>query len=388
MHEVPRVLLLMETSRGYGRSVLRGIAQYARTQGPWMTEMESPFYVSEQSGTTVQDILLRDPYDGVIMRDWQSSEAFLSRNIPCVFFSYRATPSKHVSAVTPDDEAIGAMVAEYFMARGFKNYAYLGYNHMYWSADRGRSFANRLAQKGFESAMMAEPPGGQNQAWAGEEVALGAWLERLEKPLALFTCNDDRALRALAACHLAGLRIPEDVAICGVDDDKFMCQFSYPPLSSVRLNLENAGYRAAQLLDRMMKGIGSGGELITVEPLQVTTRVSTDTLAVEDPEVSAAVRYIRNNARTPISVDEVVKQTHLSRRGLYDRFRRTCGHTIHEEITSVRIAEIEQLLLDTRLPVSEIALLVGFSSPEHIAQYFRKHRHLTPSEYRNRYASH
>ncbi len=148
------------------------------------------------------------------------------------------------------------------------------------------------------------------------------------------------------------------------------------------LDTENGGFAAAALLDRMMNGQKAGNQEIVVNPSHVYTRQTTDITAVDDPEVVKAICFIRTNARERISVIEVVGSTSLSRRGLETRFGRAVGRSIHREIRRRRVELIEQLLIETSMPIAEIISRYNFSDAEHIARYFRKEKGIGLREFR------
>jgi LacI family transcriptional regulator len=178
--------------------------------------------------------------------------------------------------------------------------------------------------------------------------------------------------------------VPEDVAVVGVDEDRLLCSLANPPLSSVAFNLEQAGYQAAELLAGLMEGRITQTQRIMVEPLWVIPRRSTDMIAVEDPHVAAALRFIRDNARRPIGVDDVVEQVSVARRSLEIRFCRSLGRSIRQEIERVRLAWTKQLLLETNLPVWKIAETSGFGSTARLNAVFRREAGITLAEYRRR----
>lgn len=210
------------------------------------------------------------------------------------------------------------------------------------------------------------------------------WLKSLSGPMGVMAPNDDRAERVIEACKTAGLNVPDEVAVVGVDNDRTICDLSTPPLSSVALSYPKAGFDAAALLDRMMADNSGAMQTICIQPTHVATRQSTDVLAVDDPDVSAAVRYIRRHARTNIGVDGVVTHSGVSRRVLERRFRGTLGHTIHKEIRRVKVELMTTLLAETQLSISEIANKFDFPDIAHFSRYFRKATNLSPREYRKR----
>jgi LacI family transcriptional regulator len=177
--------------------------------------------------------------------------------------------------------------------------------------------------------------------------------------------------------------VPEEVAIIGVDNDQVLCEASQPSLTSVALDTRRIGFEAASLLDRLMKGENLV-EHIVVPPLEVVTRGSTDTLAIEDPQVAAALAFIRRNACNGIEAGDVVEQVPLSRRTLERRFREQVGKSILTEIHHLRMSRVTQFLEETDLKLDAIAVRCGFNHTPYMAAQFRKHFDMTPGEFRQR----
>jgi LacI family transcriptional regulator len=198
-------------------------------------------------------------------------------------------------------------------------------------------------------------------------------------------CNDDRAQQVSEACKVAGVRVPDDVAIIGADNDRLVCEFSDPPLSSVELDFHSAGLQAAEVLDQLMSGKAVETFTIPVDPTCVVARTSTDTLAVDDLAVANALRYIRKNPRRTIRVDEVARSAALSRRVLEKRFRNYLGRSVMQEIRRVRTDHIARLLLETDWTIQQIGAEMGFSGIEHIARYFRREKGMSPLAFRRKY---
>ena len=151
--------------------------------------------------------------------------------------------------VVIDNDAVGTLGAEHLLQCGFRHFAYCGHEGIYWSVKRGEAFEARVARAG-HSCHIYEPPKGKAVLWEKEEPLLVKWLKSLPKPVGIMACNDDRSQHVLEACHAARIHVPSEVAIIGVDNDEFICRLANPPLSSICLNAEHLGYRAAQLLDR------------------------------------------------------------------------------------------------------------------------------------------
>jgi LacI family transcriptional regulator len=274
------------------------------------------------------------------------------------------------------------MAAEHLLERGFRHFGYCGFDNMYWSCQRGDSFSARIMEAGFRTSIYKQPKSHASRLWYREEAILVEWLRGLPKPVGIMACNDDRGQHITEACANAKLDVPYEVAIIGVDNDDQVCDISNPPLSSVSLDVEKAGFQASELLDKMMSGEKMPPQTVIVHPNRVVTRQSTNIVAVEDKLVSQALHFIRQNAKRLIQVDDVINYLSVSRRNLHDKFVKTLGRSVYDEIKRVRIDLISQMLLETDLSISDIALSLGYDNTNHIARYFKQKMGISPLEYR------
>jgi len=202
------------------------------------------------------------------------------------------------------------------------------------------------------------------------------------KPVGLLACNDDRGQHILEVCKRIGLKVPEDVTVIGVDNDPMICEIGDPPMSSIALNVESAGYKAAKLLDQLINNKKIKRRQILVSPTHIVQRQSSDILAVDDAEVASAIRFIRENAKEKILVNDIVNTTHISRRTLEQRFKKTIHRSIYDEIRHVRVELIAKLLIETDLPISHITSFFNFTDVEHISRYFKKEKEIGLREFR------
>lgn len=381
-----KVLLLTEGTSTFARDLLKGVAEYSQLHGPWAFYRESlaPFYRYNSDPKSL-DYLRRWNADGIIIRSKNSQiiEKALSLKIPTIACDDNQNPQ--IPNVISDYEMVGRMAAEHLLERGFRHYGYCGFDHMTWSRERGVFFCKAIAEAGHRVHAYAYPKSRKRRLWENEMPLLTQWIRALPKPVAIMACNDDRAHHVLICCNLAGLHIPQQVAVIGVDNDLLLCDLANPPLTSIALNTRKAGFEAAGILDRMIDGETLAGERIYVRPTHVVTRRSTDTLAISDKYVTGAIEYIRKNAREPIQISTVADSVSISARVLYDKFMHHLGRSVHEEIRRVRVEDIAKMLLGTDLPVKQIAQLFRFSSSEHIARYFKAATGMTPLMYRKRY---
>jgi len=383
-----KIILAMETSRTYGRSILRGIARYARTHGPWVFHRSAPFYWGATATKNSLESLFRLDVDGILLReqrDGGQTERILSMGLPTIVSPF-TEPFPALPNILTDDVAIGRMAAEHLLHRGFRQFAYCGFGDRYfWSRERGRSFCDRVREAGFETNCYEynEPKSVSRRSWEAEQGILVDWLRSLPEPVGVMASNDDRGQHILEACKLAHLHVPEQLAVIGVGNDDLICELIAPPLSSVALSAQKAGYEAAGRLDAMMSGQTTNNDTIVVRPSRVVTRQSTDVFAVSDRYVLDVLRHIHARAgKGPVQVEDVLKWVPVSRRGLYDRFARTLGRSVHDEIKRVRMDECARLLMSTKLPISEIALRLGCPDAKNLARYYRQSMGMNPLDYR------
>lgn len=387
-----KVILLFDTSGAASRRTIQGIARYSSIHGPWVFFREPPFYMVNNG--TLKNIkklpnMGDQKADGIIahIAYTKNGSQFVPQGIPAIVSPYSIRQFPHFRNLVTDNVSLGKMAAEYFLNRGFKNFAYCGFGGMYWSRERGESFAKSILKAGYETHFYQY---GQN--WSkgksrrsDTQAMLAEWLNSLPKPLAVMACNDDRGQDVSEACKIAKLQVPYDVAILGVDNDDLVCELTNPPLSSIAVNNERAGYEAAELLEQMMSGKKTSKQVIVARPTHIVTRQSTDLLATEDKEVSKALRFINEHARESIHVEKVVSAAALSRRVLERRFRQTIGHSILDEIRRVRVDQIIRMLTETNMSVSQIADALGYPGFEHLSRYFRKEKGMSLLAYRKQY---
>ena len=228
-------------------------------------------------------------------------------------------------------------------------------------------------------------PADRATAWAAEQRAILRWVNELPKPVGIFACYDNRGQQVLEACRAAGKCVPDDVAVVGVDNDPVRCGLSDPPLSSVIPDTRRVGYQAAELLDAMMSGRRVKPTPYLIAPLGVVTRKSTDALAIDDADVSAAARFIRDHACEPIGVKHVLRTVPISRRALERRFLGALGRTPHQEILRCRIDKARLLLSTTDLPIKAIAQRVGVGNAEYLSVIFKRIVGSTPASFRRQH---
>jgi LacI family transcriptional regulator len=374
----PRVALLIEASNAYGRGLLAGIHRHLQEQEPWTI-----FLPEHGRGMPPLEMLKGWRGEGVIARVETPAIAAAIKKIQrggplAVVDVSAARLLPGVPYVETDDVAIARLAAEHFIERDFRHLAFLGDDRFRWSGNRRDAFA--AAARG--RSISVYEPRGRARDEAAEDAAIEAWLVTLPKPVGLFACYDVRGRQAVEACRRAGLAVPDEVAVLGVDDDAVLCGLTSPPLSSVIPDAISAGRLAAELLGALFRGERLDHDEWLLPPLGIATRQSTDVLAIDDELVATAVRQIRERACTGIKVADLVRSLGVSRRVLERRFLRRLGHTPHDEIARVRFRRVEQLLAGTDLPLTTIAARAGFRHPETMTVAFTRRYGLPPSRWR------
>jgi len=370
-----KVALFIETSTSYGRSLIRGIVQYANIATKW-------FFYNEPRGLqdTIPD-LVNWKLDGIIMRDTDNNMALLKLNIPTIVSVRYRDKIDGLTSIIGNSLAIGKTAADYFKNKGFKYFAYCGFHAMPWSREREEAFFNALSP-GENSYLYHNP--GTNIDYDQDVRHIASWLKKLPIPSALLACNDVRAAHVLEACKIADIRVPQQIAVLGVNNDDMICNLTSPPLSSISLNTVKAGYEAAKTLDTLMSSPShNDNKDIVVEPQGVLSRQSTDVFAINDPDMAQALYYITNRARHPIQVNDVVSYVGSNRRTLERKFQRTINKSIYEAIKHTRINLMSNMLLETDLSITAIAHNMGFQNHHHISRYFKSARGISPLKFRN-----
>ena len=366
-----RVYLAIDRRRAYCRGVLRGIYRYMLPKRQWVclknTQLAEVAYWDVKG--TLADVDTPKLARGLVG---------LER--PVVNTSFLLDDPR-VPRVGVDDRAVGEMAAEYFLQRNFRNFAF--YSRATWAHARPRreAFAERLKQAGCE-CLVVDFPDTRDRAYHDRLVN---WLRHLPKPVALFAGDDVEGQYIVETCFVGGVNVPEELTILGVDDDELLCNETFPPLSSIELPLEKIGYEAARLLDRLMHGHAAPEHPILFPPAKVITRASSDILAIDDPDLAAAIRFIRDHADRPLSVTEVLANVPISRRTLEDRFSKILGRTVLQEIHATHLERAKALLAQTDLRIPDVASAAGFANSMHLHRLFRSHVGMTLTAYRNRF---
>lgn len=378
---IRRVAIIPDLARPYDRQVLEGVGRYVRDRGRWN------LYIHEDPQLKLTQ-LDRWQGDGVIanLDDPQVFEAVSSLGTPVVGFGGARRRGDRIVYMATDDHAIAALAAEHLLERGFRHFAYCGLpadRGRPWVDARGRAFRGLIRQAGGRVHGYRGDRGSMRR-WQRLMDHMSRWIVSLPRPVGLLACNDARARQVLEVCRHLGVRVPEEVAVIGVDNDQLICELSIPPLSSVIQGTERLGYQAAALLDEVMAGHRVEREALIVPPVGVATRQSTEILAIDDPLVTRAMRFVTERATSGIQVGDVLAAVGVSRATLDQRFKARLGRTVHAEIQRVRLREMQGYLRTTDMTLDEIARRCGFRYVQYMAATFRRLTGMSPGEYRRR----
>jgi LacI family transcriptional regulator len=387
---LPKVALLLETSTHYARGLLRGVIRYSHLHGPWS------LYIG--AGDLEQG-LPKIEFDAIIARAHSARLAhdIKRMSLPTVIVECgteelaKENPLCRCSEIRTDSVKIANLVADHLMDQDFQSFGFCGFVNAPWSRARENAFARYLEEKGFPCVKHTINISNWmryadwTRAWPCERRRLVALLKSLPRPTGLMACNDMCGRQVLEACADAGVRVPADVAVVGVDNDELMCELCDPPLSSVALDVEGAGYEAALLLDGLMSGtIKKRKQVVPVNPRSVIARRSSDLIVKNDRLVGDALRFIKDHVGRSVGVPDVVSEMGVSRRTLERRFSRTIGRSILSEINRCRLDRAKCLLQETALPVSSIASEAGFANIGMLNRIFRRAEGVPPRAFRLR----
>lgn len=373
----PKTVLLALTDTHHGFYV--GAAQYARDHG-WHLVTDMIYSASIPVGWQGDGIL------SFIGQRNDLADFILANRAPAVEISL-VRDDIDLPRVAADNRMIGRLAAEHFADRGFRRCLWVPFQDDVPNRERSEGFQRRLTELGIEVSELATThwaarPGGFRD-WAARRRIVSEILKDHPKPVAVFCYNDCVAADIIGACTQEGIAVPDEVAVLGVDDDTMLCESVNTPLSSVRHDLEGMAYEAAALLDRLMDGGAPPASIPRVRPKGITTRRSTDILAVDDRNVAGALRYIWDHfATSTLSVDDVAEAAGVNRRVLEKAFRKELSHGINEELIRTRLRAVARRLETTDDSVTDIASQTGYTRPNHLFRTFRRHFGTSPRQYR------
>ena len=376
---LPEVAVLVETDSSWGRNVLRGVASYAYKFGPWNLLVEPHKPVPSWTMSETWRV------DGVIARI--ATPLFLRQvqqlGVPVVDVGDLFVGVEGIDSVLTDADAWAELALGHFRSKGFEHFAYYAPPSREYSKRRGAAFVAAVEAAGFVCSQYR--PGYR----VGREISrdehrrrVGRWIGQLPQPVAVLAVDAQRGKDLAEVCNLQGHAIPDQVAILAGDSDELSCEICLPPLSSLDVASRHIGYEAAARLAARMAGHPCLVEPLQVAPDAVHSRQSTDVLAIDEPLVVQALRYMQTHAYSGVTVEDVLEVVPVARRQLERLFSKQLGRLPAEELRRLRLERGRQLLVETELSMAVVAEASGYAGATQFGAAFRKHYGMTPLAYR------
>ncbi len=377
--EPRKVAIILNRDKAYAQNIRRGIVQFSQTSTHWF------FHTSPQLSAGDLARFRNWRPDGIIAEALNSETARAIEEMHAATIDVSSAPMINTPwYVGVDHVQVGEMAASHFLDRGLRHFAYFG-NRSTLSSLQYAGFSRGLRNAGHScTTLMSEDLPQVADEWEPADRALLAWLSALPRPTGLLLYDDNAAMWLLQPCHEAGLRVPEDIAILGVNDDENNCLFAVPPVSSIAVPGVRVGYEAARILHMLINQQESAPrpQKLFLPPTEVTLRQSTDLLAIEDHTVAEAIRWVRAHADKQVNVARMVRELNISRRLLERRFKKNLNRTLAQEIRMAHAERARQLLAGTLLSLRNVAAQSGHRDVQHLSHNFRQHIGMTPAAYR------
>lgn len=377
--KTPHVALLIESSRSYGRELLKGIRRYISEHRPW-----SVYFERRSLKSPPPSWLKYWKGDGILSRTGSQEMAKAIKQTKAPTIELRSTHLlKSCPFVGVDNRELGRLVADHFLERGYQHFGVYEIKSEDYFSERSQNFVESLKQKGYACHVLQPFQESESPVkWEQQQDELARWLSQLPQPIAVMACTDQLGFWLLDACRRAEISVPEQVAVVGVENDESLCTLSMPQLSSVPIRGEEIGYQAAKMLDRLMQGKKPPKKPLLLAPADIIIRQSSDSIAVDDEILSRALKFIREHACNGATVDDILRNVPMSRSSMERQMRHFLNRSPNEEINRVKLQKVKQLLRETDLSLDNIARKSGFRHTQYLCTLFKKTFLQTPTEYR------
>ncbi len=384
-----RIIFLTDFTETYSHSLLLGVQKYAKEQSQesWVICRMPPSYKQQYGIEGVVQWALNWKANAIIGRFEQNDniELLLQHGIAVIAQDFKQRFNS-IPNITGDYIATGEMAARFFLQRGFKHFAFLGYRNIVWSDERFWGYKQEIIQQGINNNIFIYDNQKLDSFWFDDLPKLSSWIKNLPSHTALFCCDDNQANNALEVCRLSSIKVPQDIAILGVDNDKMIADLSDPKLSTIRLDIEDGGYKTAQFIEKSItnKELIRSNHNIYIKPVSVINNASSDIFATKDKYILQVLDFIKCNINRSINVKDILAQVPLSRRLLEIRFKEATGTSVYHYIIDCRIDYFASLLETTNLPICDIIIQLGINNYGSFSQLFKARKGTTPQCYRNR----
>ena len=374
-------------SEQFPNRILRGILSYSQeAKEPWVVCKMPSSFLENQGFDAFINWAVKWRANAVLAPFGPNDpvERFRENGIVAVAMD-NIRKFSQIPNLTGDYYKMGEMVAKRYVENGFRNFAFFGYHGVCWSDGRRKGFVDYLDSQGLKDNFQEGVRVRTDTLWSYDEAKLGYWLLSLPKPVAIMACDDTQANILLECCRTFEVKVPEEVAVTGVDNDEVLCTMTDPQLSSVNVDLEGGGYAVAAMIEHMADDPSYAGEDIVMQPLSIVVRKSSSIMVTQDKSVQEAIRFIAENSMKKIQVRDVLEHVPMSRRSLEQRFLKATGLSVYEFITKKRIELFSQMLLNSTDTVSQIAAKLDEPDTKSISRRFAALKGCTPTEYRHKH---
>lgn len=379
-----KILVLIDPSTEFSRRFLTGLIRYAHENGSWRFYRLPAYYKTLYGETGVLERIKEWEIDAVIAQWEHETLDFLAHlDIPVFLQSYKEECDSF-SKISGNFTSIGTMAAQFFAKRRFRNFAFYGSKNFFWSKARCEGYRREVEKLGgnfyyFESEML------NDMQWSRSHIELDEWLISLPKPVALFACDDNFALRISEMCKVNNISIPEELSLLGVDNDELICNLSHPSISSIITDDENGGYNTGKMLHKLILNKKNVPFNIVIEPVRIELRQSTEKYNISNGYINRVIDYINKNIASDISIGKLTETVPLSRRSLEKKFKESTGTSLYQFILDKKIEYISNELLTTDKSLLDIAVEVGLNDVRNAYRIFKKSTGYTPMNYRKKF---
>jgi LacI family transcriptional regulator len=373
-----RVALLVSAWNHYGRGIIEGAWNYAQNNF-WTLDMQP---TGPDGGMQIPEGWQGD---GIIatVHSRDLARRLRSYSVPVVNVSGARFAGSNFPRVASDARAVVQLAVEHLWAKGLRNVAFCGDPHKEFLNFWTKAYEQAARNRRFASLTYAPSPKlSAHSGLVAERHDRARWLKSLPKPVGIIGWDTITCRSIANACELAGLEIPDQVAIISLSTEDLLGQTIHPPISGVDIPVKRIGYQAATMLDGLMHERKLATREQLYPPLGITTRQSTDIFECADPKIREVMRYIKENATAGINIEHVIRAVPMARRTLERRFNTLLGHGPAEEIRRTKIERVRQLLASTDMTVPDIAEACGFAYAEHMIPLFAKYHGGTPAAFR------
>ena len=380
-----RLLFITDFTESFANKLLEGIVNYSRRQEQWAICRMPPSYKARIGIPGVVRWAKDWGADAVIgqFEETDEVELFAQAGIVAVAQDFKKR-FRTIPNITADYIGTGRMAARFYIDRGFRNFGFFGFNEVCWSDERCEGFRREVEAAGFGDSFYAYRAQDIDHLWLYERSRLAEWLKMIPKPIGIMACDDNQGNNLIEACHTAGIKIPSEVSVMGVDNDELLCSLGSTTLSSIYVDIVDGGYRTAELIERRVADPDAPVSDIVLKPVKIIGRMSTAAFATDDLQIRRAILFIHKNIRKRISVKDVMGEVALSRRLLERRFKSVTGQTLYQYISDLKIKQFAEMLQSTDEQVVNIALSLGESDTKSISRRFKQFYGCSPNEWRER----